>query len=671
MFLRYNGLRLEADLLGGGTSFAELNFEPGGNVIVTDDNTLGKSTIVNALAVGLGFDDLVKGNIAALVKDTIKAGGFERRIGLARVYLDISNEKNERITIRREVNPRLSKGLIVQRTPLSEWSEQGAEEFYIGTGSYTDTKGFHRFLCDFIGFPDVKVLSYDEKETRLYLEYIFSAIFIEQKRGWADIMANSPFYRVREPKKMVISELIGLDYIQNNLKRNELKLKVIRLREKYAASVEVLKAYIQSQHFTVEGVPSDLVEGYWNPKIFKELGEGKRLVFEELCETAKKKLTELEAARGGDLLDEGIRPRLEELSDRVTSLVTLKGQSDQSVAIVDGNIRRYKQRLDALRIDLQKNREELRIRNLFNREKWSASNACPVCEQPVDGTLLSQLRSFPTMSIDENVKYISDQHDLIVSMIAAETAGLDHSKAEAEELEYQITSALDEQAKLQRSLTSSMPSVLMAWAREIAKLEKDIEIYQQLSDYLEAEFKKIRLILYDHERETDSLSLIKDDLSFEDMALLRKFEKVFRSFLQRMGFNSVEVGSMVVDNSSFLPKISVSDAQRRNVRADFGTSASDWIRIITAFVLALHECRGNSGKSIHPNVTVFDEPAQQNMNKEDALRFYDIVADVAKAGGQVIVAATDKEHSVLNKARALGMHVVNFGDNYVLKLDVI
>lgn len=124
---------------------------------------------------------------------------------------------------------------------------------------------------------------------------------------------------------------------------------------------------------------------------------------------------------------------------------------------------------------------------------------------------------------------------------------------------------------------------------------------------------------------------------------------------------------MIIDQSSFLPRIIVNDVNRRRMRADFGTSASDWIRIITAFVLALHACRGNSLKSIHPNVTVFDEPAQQNMNKDDALHFYDIVAEVSKEG-QIIVAATDKDHSVMRKAKRLGMNVVNFASEYVLKV---
>ncbi|TIP81598.1 MAG: hypothetical protein E5X58_39980, partial [Mesorhizobium sp.] len=210
MQLRYSRVRLEAKLFNGKLASCEVELLPGANLILTDSNTQGKSTLVNALAVGLGLDDLVKGNVAALVKDTLRVAQGDQRIVEAAILLEIANASNELLTIRRSVKPELSRGMLVRRGPLSQWSEAGLEEYYLGPGSYTDTRGFHRLLSEFIGFPEVQVISQDDGVMRLYLEYIFSAIFIEQKRGWADIMANMPYYRVRDPKKSTIAELLGL-----------------------------------------------------------------------------------------------------------------------------------------------------------------------------------------------------------------------------------------------------------------------------------------------------------------------------------------------------------------------------------------------------------------------------------------------------------------------------
>jgi hypothetical protein len=87
---------------------------------------------------------------------------------------------------------------------------------------------------------------------------------------------------------------------------------------------------------------------------------------------------------------------------------------------------------------------------------------------------------------------------------------------------------------------------------------------------------------------------------------------------------------------------------------------------LDAYTLALHVSRTNSAKSNHPNVSVFDEPAQQNMDKSDHLELYPLIAEVCKKGGQVIVAATDKDHAVRAKAQELGMSIIDFGSNYVL-----
>ena len=130
---------------------------------------------------------------------------------------------------------------------LSNWSDENSIPRYLGSGSYLDTNGFHNTLCKFIGFPEIEVASSDDNTARLYLQYIFSATFIEQKRGWSDIMTNIPFYKVKEPKKSTISEILGMGYVKNSLERNKIKLKLDKLKERYSASLGIIK-----QHKAIE-----------------------------------------------------------------------------------------------------------------------------------------------------------------------------------------------------------------------------------------------------------------------------------------------------------------------------------------------------------------------------------------------------------------------------------
>lgn len=666
MQLRYSRVRLEAKLFNGKLASCEVELLPGANLILTDSNTQGKSTLVNALAVGLGLDDLVKGNVAALVKDTLRVAQGDQRIVEAAILLEIANASNELLTIRRSVKPELSRGMLVRRGPLSQWSEAGLEEYYLGPGSYTDTRGFHRLLSEFIGFPEVQVISQDDGVMRLYLEYIFSAIFIEQKRGWADIMANMPYYRVRDPKKSTIAELLGLDYIRNNLQRNALRLDEQRLKARYDAGIAILKRHVNGRQFSIKGIPPDIGVGLFSPQIFRVAEGEKQQSLADLLSAAEADLASKVALADLTPPDPSLQSRIDDVSKRITSLVTRKSEVDNAIAAIRGNVRRYQQRLEVLARDLQKNKEELKIRRLFNRDEWAITSACPVCEQSIDGTLLSQMRSFPTMSIDENVEYITDQRNLLQDIISVEIARRERHQVESEQLGNEISIALAQQSETQKSLAGAIPSELMARARDIARIENAIRSYRDLLDHTSSELAALLKIWNEYLDVAGKLSKLSSDLSADDRGLLRQFQKTFRDYLGRLGFNSFEIGSMVIDEGSFMPRVIVHDRDRR-VRADFGTSASDWIRIITAFVLALHASRDNSQKSNHPNLTVFDEPAQQNIDRQDYLKFFDIVADVCKQGGQVIVAATDKDHAVRARAQSLRMHVIDFGSKYILQ----
>ncbi|RWD38319.1 MAG: hypothetical protein E5V66_05250 [Mesorhizobium sp.] len=666
MHLRYSRVRLEAKLFNGKLASCEVELRPGANLILTDSNTQGKSTLVNALAVGLGLDDLVKGNVAALVKDTLRGAQGDQRIVEAAILLEIANASNELLTIRRSVKPELSRGMLVRRGPLSQWSEAGLEEYYLGSGSYTDTRGFHRLLSEFIGFPEVQVISQDDGVMRLYLEYIFSAIFIEQKRGWADIMANMPYYRVRDPKKSTIAELLGLDYIRNNLQRNALRLDEQRLKARYDTGIAILRRHVNGRQFSIRGIPSDIGVGSFSPQIFRVTEGERQQSLADLLSAAEADLASKIALADLTPPDPSLQSRIDEISKRITALVTRKSELDNAIAAIRGNVRRYQQRLEVLARDLQKNKEELKIRRLFNRDEWAITSACPVCEQSIDGTLLSQMRSFPTMSIDENVEYITDQRNLLQDIISVEIARRERHQVESEQLGKEISIALTQQSEIQKSLAGAIPSELMARARDIARIENAIGSYRDLLDQTSSELAALLNIWNEYLDVAGKLSKLRSDLSANDQSLLRQFQRTFRDYLGRLGFNSFEIGSMVIDEGSFMPRVIVNDRDRR-VRADFGTSASDWIRIITAFVLALHASRDNSQKSNHPNLTVFDEPAQQNIDRQDYLKFFDIVADVCRKGGQVIVAATDKDHAVRARAQGLHMHVIDFGSEYILR----
>lgn len=184
-------------------------------------------------------------------------------------------------------------------------------------------------------------------------------------------------------------------------------------------------------------------------------------------------------------------------------------------------------------------------------------------------------------------------------------------------------------------------------------------------------FGKVTEELYLHAQyltKSNLLKSMKSDLSDDDKEILRKFQAKFKDYLSQIGFNSFEMDALIIDDYTFQPRVRIKNANTiKLMRADFGSSASDWIRIIIAYTLALHVCRKHSRRTQHPNISVFDEPMQQNMDRADYLKIFDIVAEVCKQGGQVIIAATDKDHEARQRAQKLGMEIHDFKDSFVLQ----
>ncbi|MBN0120065.1 hypothetical protein JTL56_34530, partial [Pseudomonas aeruginosa] len=57
---------------------------------------------------------------------------------------------------------------------------------------------------------------------KLYLQYIFAAMIIEQKRGWTDYIANLPYFGVRDARIKIVDFLVGTDVFETGAKRDRL-----------------------------------------------------------------------------------------------------------------------------------------------------------------------------------------------------------------------------------------------------------------------------------------------------------------------------------------------------------------------------------------------------------------------------------------------------------------
>ena len=76
------------------------------------------------------------------------------------------------------------------------------EDMYVHMpNSAINIKGFHSFLERFLHLELPLVPASDDTQRKLYLQLIFSCMFIEQKHGWADIFSGMPILGIKELKK--------------------------------------------------------------------------------------------------------------------------------------------------------------------------------------------------------------------------------------------------------------------------------------------------------------------------------------------------------------------------------------------------------------------------------------------------------------------------------------
>ncbi|WP_334196389.1 hypothetical protein, partial [Muricomes intestini] len=155
--------------------------------------------------------------------------------------------KGEIVTIRRSVKnaSRSNKLLTVYYCKISSIYSKSikSEDMYIhDPGSAVSGKGFHKFLEEFIGWELPIVPTYDGIDRKLYIQTIFSAFFIEQKRGWSDIMATLPTkFKIKDASKRVIEFILELDVFNNERKKLECNFSYNCTVHNLPISPEILK----------------------------------------------------------------------------------------------------------------------------------------------------------------------------------------------------------------------------------------------------------------------------------------------------------------------------------------------------------------------------------------------------------------------------------------------
>lgn len=642
--LRINKLKVEIETENGMYGFNE-EFSSGLNFLASEDNTCGKSSILEAIYYGLGFEEIIGGRgekvLTSAYKTFIEDGECKLAVLESKVYLEISNGEDN-ITIFRtaKMDNRDSKLITVYYSKLEDIRGENVltEDMYVlMPNAATNLKGFHHFLEKFLHLELPIVPSTDGNQRKLYLQLIFSCMFIEQKHGWGDLFSGMPILGIKDSKKRVVEYVLKLDTLSNEKQKEHLKSEESRIKNNWELEVRELYNAVNRETCSVVGVPlrpcvispidltgihvfkGDQEIGNYLGTLkeeYERLGDYKPKVIDNF-ETLQQELEEIEED-------------IEEFEENITWLRKQVLQEKSSIQVLNDNI-------EVIENDLRNNKDAARLRELGSKlDCVTAKNICPVCQQEVEDSLLPMVEGMEIMSIDENIRHLEAQKVMLNYAKESHQHNRDEMDGKIQELMGKVFSLRRLAKAIRSDLYSVDDSVSEAVIYKKIDIQGRVERAETLINFVEG--KKSKLLELSDEWKQYLLSKEKvptKKFSEEDKEKLLMLRNTFVSNLNTYGYKSVaSMKDISISEETYLPVIEEFDMK-------FDSSASDNIRGIWAYTVALMQTSMEKGGN-HPTVLIFDEPNQHSIIPADMEKFFGSIVELGKKC-QTIVGITVKD----------------------------
>jgi hypothetical protein len=660
----------------------EIEFSKGLNII-RGDNSSGKSTFVNSLIYAMGMEEIIgsKGpaSLPYAVKDKFVIDGVERAIVNSVVYLEIENRDGKIVTLKRVISSGETDTKLVQVINGPYLTGDDNEQygslytFLHDPGSAQDAeRGFFAFLEEYLCLKLPIMSDNKGRDAKLYLQSIFSALIVEQKRGWTDYIANIPYYGVNAMREKVASFLIDLDVFRNSKKISDLQYARSKIMSEWGESVSAVKMLLDSKNLSFSGVSkTPVIEFDERLVVFGERTGDAIVSISKIRNNLENEKDIIFKKEKGFI--EGNAPEIVEdircKQDRIDELLLMQSMCVSQIKLNKAQLNLYKENLGTVDVDLKANKLTLKLVKFGADEMGMdiAKGQCPTCLQPADDILISHDSISMPMTLSENITHLNNQKKMIGSM----TEGLEKNIARDEGQVLSINEELVRQRQLLISLKKDIKSI--GSVRE-TDIRSKILIEGRISDISSSEqifseyMTKLSLLSKDYKDVNGEISKISArDLTTSDWVKIKMFSQEFKAFATKFGYRSAKVEEIEIKGSSLLPylkgielKQNMETPAEKNITntADIksDSSASDFVRLIWSYLISLHttseKLNGN-----HPGFLIFDEPAQHSMSVKSVNEMLKTLQSTV--GLQSIVAASFDESDVTYNESTVGLKDIN------------
>lgn len=669
--IRINYLRIEIQTEKGLYGF-ETQFQSGLNLLTSDDNTKGKSSTVSAIFYALGLEEIIGGKGAKSLSQAYKLSlinetGEEINVLESRVFLEITNG-SENITLLRYVKSDTIKDRLIKvyRAPYKLCYEKDTqiEDYYVNlSNAATNEKGFHLFLENFMGIT-LPLVPANDGQRKLYLQLLFSLCFIEQKHGWGGIMAGMPIYSISDPKKRVVEYTLALNTLKNEIEKKRLENLFNSIKQKWSDIQTQLTGLAVKQNVTLINYPTDMKimeNNEINSICFKKDGIDLESYIHNLKEYIEANLNTTQRINEEHLEQEN--KQLEETQKLIfdkSNILELKREDLQKQI---NTMHRHVEMLEVIEKDITNNKDAKKLKELGSvLSIKSFNNVCPTCGQDVSDSLLN---SHFTMSIDENIEHLEAQKRLFEFTIAGQRQIIDQINNEIKSQEFELTSLRKLERVLKEDVVKVKNDISELSIYQRFKIENEIENYNNLNDLLNESKENLSKLSKQYSKYLkDRSKLPSDKLDSLDKKKLTLLREKFIEYLKMFRYKSInDIAAIEISDLTYMPMSNGFDMK-------YDTSASDEIRAIWAYLLAINELDEKYNTNFC-KLLIFDEPKQQSIVDEDFKYFLNVIIEKFD-NKQVIIAATIKDigtKKIIEEINQKTINVVDLGKRAFKKID--
>jgi len=644
-----------------GTFSVTIPFKNGLNIIRAE-NSSGKSTCVNAIAYALGLEAILgpgrRRPFPKSLYDEIYDNKLDKNpyfVHGSYVSISIRNNQGKAVRLVRDIEGYDQK--------VSIETEAGSEDYFLGVGaghvgSAKSEKGFHHWLAGFLGWDLPNVVTFEGVERKLYLECIFPLFFVEQKRGWSEIQANTPtHYGIKGVKKAAAEFCLGIDSFEHEKTLALLKGRVESAEaewEKLRSSAEGVADFNSVRinkltDFDIKKGAPEIKFSYLENNVFVSV-EAQERALEKVVDRVTKEI-------------ERKTPDNEELNAQHSVLRVLYQEAEKNASAVELallSLSEVENKLSTLNHDYDQYQQLRRLKSVGSEIGADLdTKKCPICESDLYDTLGNSSVKRQPMTLEENVEFIKNQLDFYTAIKIKTNSQLKELQAEGKLLNSRIEVENEKLSALREDLNdvNGATKQLLRQKIEVDMLLRGVsklkESQAELNGQVESVFSVWTLAF------NSLVEARKDSPDIESHMVIKKLESILRGNLEAFNFNG-SVNSISISEKSLRP-----EQEGYDIVAE--TSASDYIRIIWSYTLALLELAATQTEAMHGGFIVFDEPRQHEANMVSFTNLIDKAAESSSYKGQVIFATSLKETELESVCDGEKVNLICF-DDYILTL---